>query len=400
MKAKAVETEELSTAEREQKVQENAGVKIDDGVYKVDLSKPPTTEVEPEPEAAVEETVEEEVKEEPVLEESTEEPEQETEEVEEVILEEITEEPEAEKQEDEIVEPEVKKEEAIKEEKQDYPENIEELVKFMNETGGTLEDYVKLNKDYADYEDMSLLREYYEKAKPHLTSDEISFLIEDKFSFDEEIDEPKDIKRRKLAFKEEVAAAKNHLEGQKANYYKEIKAGSKLTQDQQKAVDFFNRYNEESEESQKITQQQRAVFNNKTDNLFNDQFKGFEYKVGEKRFRLNIKEADKVKETQSDIGNFVNKFTDNQTFAMKDAKGYHKSLFTAMNPDLVANHFYQQGKADAIKDSMAKAKNVDMSPNQTHGNVIQSGGMKVRAVSGNSSNDFKVKIGRNANKIS
>jgi hypothetical protein len=390
MKAKAVETEELSTAEREQKVQENAGVKIDDGVYKVDLSKPPTTEVEPEPEVVVEEPVEEEVKEEPVLEESTEEPKQETEEVEEVILEEITEEPEAEKQEDEIVEPEVKKEEAIKEEKQDYPENIEELVKFMNETGGTLEDYVKLNKDYASYEDMSLLREYYEKAKPHLTSDEISFLIEDKFSFDEEIDEPKDIKRRKLAFKEEVAAAKNHLEGQKANYYKEIKAGSKLTQDQQKAVDFFNRYNEESEESQKITQHQRAVFNNKTDNLFNDQFKGFEYKVGDKKYRFNVKNVNEIKKSQSDISNFTKKFL-NKNNEMSDASGYHKSLFTAMNADAIANHFYEQGKTDAIKESVKTAKNINMDPRSGHKNV-ETSGIKARVVGGLDSKNLKLKL--------
>jgi hypothetical protein len=390
MKAKAVETEELSTAEREQKVQENAGVKIDDGVYKVDLSKPPTTEVEPEPEVVVEEPVEEEVKEEPVLEESTEEPKQETEEVEEVILEEITEEPEAEKQEDEIVEPEVKKEEAIKEEKQDYPENIEELVKFMNETGGTLEDYVKLNKDYASYEDMSLLREYYEKAKPHLTSDEISFLIEDKFSFDEEIDEPKDIKRRKLAFKEEVAAAKNHLEGQKANYYKEIKAGSKLTQDQQKAIDFFNRYTEESEESQKITQRQRAVFNNKTDNLFNDQFKGFEYKVGDKKYRFNVKNVNEIKKSQSDISNFTKKFL-NKNNEMSDASGYHKSLFTAMNADAIANHFYEQGKTDAIKESVKTAKNINMDPRSGHKNV-ETSGIKARVVGGLDSKNLKLKL--------
>jgi hypothetical protein len=161
-------------------------------------------------------------------------------------------------------------------------------------------------------------------------------------------------------------------------------------------ISFFNRYNEDA----KTIEKNKSVFQKKTNDVFNDEFKGFEYRVGEKRFRLNIKEADKVKNNQMDLTNFVNKFTDSKTQHVGDAKGYHKSLFTAMNPDLVANHFYQQGKADAIKDSMAKAKNVDMSPNQTHGNVIQSGGMKVRAMSGNSSNDFKVRFNRNTNKIS
>ena len=186
------------------------------------------------------------------------------------------------------------------------------------------------------------------------------------------------------------------MDGQKSKYYAEVKAGSRLDPEQKKAVDFFNRYNEDA----KTVEKNKSIFDKKTNEVFNNEFKGFEYKVGEKRFRLNIGEADKVKDTQSNINNFVSKFTNKDTQAVEDARGYHKSLFTAMNPDLVANHFYEQGKADAIKDSMAKAKNVDMSPNSTHPNVVEAGGMKVRAVSGDTSSDFKVKIGRNPNKIS
>ena len=397
MKAKAVATEELSTAELEQKVQENAGVQIEDGVYKVDITKPPTSEKEPEPEPVKEEPAEEGIKEEPVLEESTEEPVAETEEKQEPILEEIGDEENT--VDDTGVEgsPEVaddtpEQEEVLPEEKTqiEYPENIQELVKFMNDTGGSLEDYVKLNKDYAGYEDMSLLREFYEKSKPHLTSDEISFLIEDKFSFDEEIDEPKDIRRKKLAFKEEVADAKKQLEHQKANYYKEIKAGSKLTQDQQKAVDFFSRYKEESVEKEKTTQSQRSVFDNKTKSLFNNQFKGFEYKVGDKRYRFNVKNVNEVKETQSDINNFVKKFL-NEKNEMKDASGYHKSLFTAMNADAIANHFYEQGKTDAIKESVKTAKNINMDPRSGHKNV-ETSGIKARVVGSLDSKNLKLKL--------
>ena len=351
-------------------------------IAKVDFSKQePKEEPKEEPVKEVVEDVKEEVKEEvveetPVVEEITEiEVEEKVEEVQEAVEEAVAE---------------------AQETGEPLPENIQKVVEFMNETGGTLNDYVKLNQEYDNLGDHELLHEFFKQTKPHLTDDERVFVMEDLYSFDEEVDDPKDIKRKKLALKEQVANAKSHLDGLKSKYYAEVKAGNRLAPEQKKAVDFFNRYNEEA----KITEKNKSIFNKKTNDVFTNEFKGFEYKVGEKRFRLNIKEADKVKETQSDIGNFVNKFTDSQTFAMKDAKGYHKSLFTAMNPDLVANHFYQQGKADAIKDSMAKAKNVDMSPNQTHGNVVQSGGMKVRAVSGNSSNDFKVKIGRNANKIS
>jgi hypothetical protein len=216
--------------------------------------------------------------------------------------------------------------------------------------------------------------------------------MEDQFSYDEEEDSERDIKRKKLALKEQVASAKSHLDGQKSKYYKDIKAGSKLTSEQQKAIDFFNRYNEESKESQKIADAQKSNFLKKTDQVFNDKFKGFEYNIGDKKFRFNVKNAEEVKNTQSDINNFVKKFL-NKNNSMEDAKGYHKSLYTAMNADAIANHFYEQGKADAIKDSVAKSKNVNMNPRQSHGE-IEAGGIKVRVL-GENSNDFKFKIKNN-----
>ncbi len=211
------------------------------------------------------------------------------------------------------------------------------------------------------------------------------------FSVDEEIDEEKDIKRKKLALKEQVASAKSHLDGLKSKYYEDIKAGSKLTQEQQKAIDFFNRHNKESENTKKIQEEAKKRFLNKTDNVFNDKFKGFEYNVGDKKFRFNVKDPNEVKETQSDINNFVKKFL-NEKSEMEDAGGYHKSLFTAMNPDAVAKHFYEQGKADALKDSIAKSKNVNMDPRQEHsGNVGNESGVKFRVL-GDSADDFKFKI--------
>ena len=214
--------------------------------------------------------------------------------------------------------------------------------------------------------------------------------MEDQFSFDEDVDEEIDIKRKKLALKEQVASAKGHLDGLKSKYYEEVKAGSKLAPEQQKAVDFFNRYNEELEETNKSQGLQQKVFQEKTKQVFNDQFKGFEYKVGEKKYRFNVKDAAKVKDTQSDINNFVKKFL-NEKNEMSDASGYHKSLFTAMNPDLVAQHFYEQGKADAVKNSIAKSKNIDMDPRSTHEKAPNPNGFTVKAVN-DSSNDFKFKI--------
>ena len=293
---------------------------------------------------------------------------------------------------EEVTNEKVKEKENIKEaiaevEKtgQPLPENIQKLVNFMEETGGDLNDYVKLNQDYSKLDNQDLLYEYYKQTKPHLDNEEINFLMEDQFSYDEENDDEKEIKRKKLALKEQVASARSHLDGQKSKYYKDIKAGSKLTNEQQKAVDFFNRYKKEEEETEK----RKSIFENKTNQVFNDQFKGFEYNVGDKNYRFNVSDKNEVKNNQSDLTNFVGKFLDENN-NISDADGYHKSLFTAMNADAVAKHFYEQGKADAMKDSVAKAKNVDMNPRQSHG-VVETGGIKVRVL-GEDSSDFKFKI--------
>ena len=304
------------------------------------------------------------------------------------VLEEITEEEVKEKTEelaDEVVEAIEQAEETGKA----IPENVQKLMDFMEETGGSLEDYVTLNQDFSKYDDMTVLREYYKKTKSHLTPEEVDFLIDDRFSYDEEVDEEREVKKKKIALKEQVADAKAHLDRQKSKYYEEIKAGSKLTKEQQKAVDFFNRYNKESKESKAVLEKQTNTFELKTNNLFNKEFKGFDYNVGDKNYRFNVKDTNKIKETQSDINNFVKKFL-NENNEMSDAKGYHKSLFTAMNPDAIAKHFYDQGKADALKTSVAKAKNVDMNPRQQHG-VVEAGGIKVKVL-GDTSNDFKFKI--------
>ena len=259
----------------------------------------------------------------------------------------------------------------------------------MEETGGDLEDYVKLNQNYDNLDETALLKEYYKQTKPHLNDEEINFLMEDSFSYDEEMDDERDIKRKKLALKEQVASAKAHLAGQKSKYYEDIKAGSKLTPEQQKAMDFFNRYNKESEEFKQKTDHSTKIFEQKTTQLFKNKFKGFEYNVGDKKYRFNIKNPEEVMNTQSDINNFMAKFVDENS-VLNDAKGYHRSLFTAMNADAVANHFYEQGRADAIKESVSKAKNVNMNPRQSHGQV-EAGGIKVKVLGENSS-DFKFKI--------
>ena len=399
VEAKIVDSEEPSIQEKEQAVAEKSGTVFEDGVYKVDLSQPPVTEQKQNEEDAVQEqsTDEVPVRDEPeasqeVVEEvrDTEEP---TEEKEEVILEEITEEETSEEtvqEEAQELANEVK--EAIQEQEDsgiELPENIQKVVDFINETGGTLEDYVALNRDYSSVDDMALLRDYYKQNKPHLSADEIDFLIEDSFSFDEDVDDERDIKRKKLRFKEEVATARKSLEGLKSQYYEEIKAGSKLTPEQQQAVDFFNRYNKETEESSKIAEKQKNIFLQKTEQVFNDQFKGFEYNVGDKKYRFNVKNANEVKTAQSDINNFIKKFLNNDN-VMADAKGYHKSLFTAMNADAIANHFYEQGRADAVKESAKTNKNINMDARSVYTNNNISG-VKAKVL-GDDASKIKLKL--------
>ena len=265
------------------------------------------------------------------------------------------------------------------------PENIEKLVSFMEETGGSVEDYVRLNADYSNIDNTALLKEYYKTTRPHLDAEEVSFLIEDAFSWDEDIDDERDIKKKKLAFKEEVAKAKTHLEDLKGKYYEEIKLRPGTTQEQQKAMEFFNRYNEE----QNIAQQQHESFKNNTKELFNNDFKGFDFAIGEKKFRYNVQNTNQVAENQSNINNLIKKFL-NDKGDVVDTKGYHKAMYAAENVDKIANHFYEQGKADAVKEVVNSSKNIDATPRQSPGDVyIQ--GLKVRAISGADSSKLKVK---------
>jgi len=274
------------------------------------------------------------------------------------------------------------------------PENIQKLVEFMEETGGDLKDYVNLNRDISKMDDSDILDEYYRDTKSHLTAEERNFLLEDSFGFNEDEDDAIDIRKKKIALKEQVAKAKSHLDGQKSKYYKEIKAGSRLTPEAKKAMDFFNRYNKDQEKQNKLSESSKRTFLNKTNKLFNDKFKGFEYNVGEKKYRFNVKDVNEVKTTQSDINNFVNKFVGEDNATIEDAEGYHKSLFTGMNADAIAKHFYEQGKADAVKGQIAKDKNINLNPRQTHGEVSVDG-FKVKVLGESSSQmknrSFKIK---------
>ena len=267
------------------------------------------------------------------------------------------------------------------------PENIQSLVDFMSNTGGTMEDYVRLNHDYSNVNEKVLLNEYYKQTKPHLDKEEVDFLMEDNFSYDEDLDEPRDIRKKKLAFKEEVAKARVELDAMKDKYYQEIKLRPGITQDQQQATDFFNRYKQQ-EESAKTLQQD---FKAQTEQIFNDDFKGFDFNLGEKKFRYKLQNPSDVGKSQLNVNTFVQKFVDKKG-AVTDPSGYHKAMYAAMNSDKIANHFYEQGKADGVKSIVDSSRNLSNDkPRQVADGNVFINGLKVKSISGLDSSKLKIK---------
>jgi len=295
-------------------------------------------------------------------------------------IQEVTEEEEVKQ---EVKQPEVK---PVEQPAVDLPENVEKLVSFMKETGGTVEDYVRLNADYSNIDEKALLKEYYKKNKPHLDAEDVDLILED-FTWDTDVDEERDIRKKKLAFKEEVAKARTYLDNLKDKYYDEIKLRPGVTQEQQKAVDFFNRYNKQQEQAEQLHTQ----FKQSTQQLFSDQFKGFDFEVGGKKYKYNIQNRDAVAENQSNINNLIGKFLDADG-SVVDPAGYHKAMYAAENVDKIATHFYEQGKADAVKDVVNKSKNLsDVKARQGNTGEVFIGGMKVKSISGADSTKLKIK---------
>jgi len=392
IKAKVVEGDNPSIAEKETKVLKKMG--LDTGtetVTKVDLRKPKeekdaiqeqsTDEVLVRNESSNSEEVQKE------NEAQSEKPAEQSQEKEETVIEEVIKEESNTNQ----IKAEEPKAVIEKEPEINIPEGIGDLVNFMNETGGSLEDYVKLNKDYTQLDDVNVLKEYYNTTKPHLNNEEINFLIDDGFSFDKELDDPTDIKRKQLAFKEELAKAKSHLTGQKEKYYKEVKTTGNLSGEQQKAVDFFNRYSNEQQVAAQNQEKASNAFNQKTNEVFNQEFKGFDFNIEDKQYRFKLKDVNKTKDTQSNVMNVLGSYLDENN-TLKDGYGYHKALFAAKNADSIANHFYQLGKTEAVKEISAESKNINMDPRQTNSGVVEAGGIKVRAISGDDSSKLRIKL--------
>ena len=374
-----------ATTEEPKKEEVTYKEKTKDGTIKLDLGKFKKFQEQQNAETNVEKEVPVQAQEEP---KDSDNKEQVKQQVEEQVIQEITEE-ETVTEKPVVEQPVVEETKPVQEQRQ-LPENIESLVKFMEDTGGSIEDYARLNADYTNVDNNTLLKEYYKSTKSHLDNEEINFLIEDSFSYDEELDEQRDIRKKKLALKEEVAKAKKFLTGLKDEYYKEVKLSSKLSKDQQDAINFYNEYNQKQTTANEIQQKQYKQFEQTTNNVFNENFKGFDFRVGDKKYRYNVKDAAAVKDYQSDISNFVKEFLDENNM-MKDAAGYHKALYAGKNIDKIVSHFYEQGKADAIKETAVKSKNIDMGA-RTVKPVVDTSGMKIKVLGGENSSRLKFKI--------
>ena len=260
----------------------------------------------------------------------------------------------------------------------ELPENVEKLVQFMEETGGSVEDYVNLNRDITKLDDVDVIREHYKQKFPHLDDEDISFKMDEAFLYDEDVDDDRAIRSKKLAFKEELYNAKKALEGNKEKYYADLKLRKQtdIPQEYQQAYEAANNYKQAEEANSKL----QAKFIEETGKVFSEDFKGFDFKVGDAKYRYKVNEPAKVKEYQSDINNFIGEFL-GEDGSIQDAAGYHKAIYAAKNVDKIANHFYEQGRAEALKQQAKEAKNINMDPrSDMSASVTTKSGTKVRVV--------------------
>lgn len=269
----------------------------------------------------------------------------------------------------------------------ELPENIDKLIKFMDDTGGSLEDYVNMNRDISQLSDGELLRQYYSQSKPW-DLQEINEYMEDNFSYSEEEDEQRDIRAKKRAFKEELHNARSFFKNHKEKYYADLKLSrqQEIPEDYKIAYEQYGQYTKEQELSKQLNQ----VFLERTDNVFNDDFRGFDFQVGDNKYRYKVNNVNETKRLQSDISNFIKPFMNNKG-EIENVSGYHKALFAARNADKIAQHFYEQGRADALKQSAKEAKNIDMTPRQ-EGTIQTKTGQKFKVVSGDSSSKLRIKL--------
>lgn len=279
---------------------------------------------------------------------------------------------------------------AERENAEPLPDDVAAYMKYKKDTGRGFEDFLSLKKDFDTMNPDQLLKEYLTATQEGLDGDDIESLMDD-YRFDEDLDDESTVKKVKIAKKKVLAEAKKYFNSQKEKYKMPLESSAAYISDEEKEVyESYKQYIKQAKSVDEETKRKRQWFDQKTDEVFNNEFKGFEFNVNDKRIMFSPGDANELKRSQATPQNFINKFLDEQGL-IKDASGYHRSLSIAMHPDKFAKFFYEQGLADATDDVTRKIKNINMSDRKAPEVGKPSGGMQVRAVNPDSGRNLKIR---------
>jgi len=279
---------------------------------------------------------------------------------------------------------------AERKEAEQLPEDVAAFMKYKQDTGRGFEDFVKLGKDFEKMDPDQLLKEYLSSTQEGLDSDDIETLM-DEYKFDTELDDESTIKKAKIAKKKVLAEAKKYFTSQKEQYKMPLESRTAFIPNEEKEIyDSYKQYTQQAKTIEEENNRKRQWFDQKTNDVFSGEFKGFEFNVNDKKFTFAPGDASELKKNQATPQNFINKFLDEQGL-MKDAAGYHRSLSIAMHPDKFAKFFYEQGLSDATEDVMRKTKNINMSERKAPEVSKLTNGMQVKAINPDSGRNLKIR---------
>jgi|EP01047_Picozoa_sp_COSAG01_P013169 hypothetical protein len=285
---------------------------------------------------------------------------------------------------------------ATKEANAEIPEDVAAYLEYRKKTGRSFADYSKLNRDFGAMDEKQLLREYYSATEDSLDAEDIDYMMDD-FSYDADIDEENVIKKKKVAFKKEIGKAKKFFNSQKEMYKEPLESSTaSFSQEQKEQLEAYNTYVKDANTFDEEAKRKRDWFLNKTDEVFHNEFKGFDFKIGEDKTVtfLPTKNVDEIKRLNSDSSNLFKRFIDEETGLVSDAQGYHRAVSVAQNPERFAKFFYEQGQADATTDVTKKMKNVNMSTRNAP-QVTKKDGMTIRAINPSEGRGLKIRSNKN-----
>ena len=278
---------------------------------------------------------------------------------------------------------------AERKEAEELPEDVGAFLKYKRETGRGIQDYLKLQEDFDTMNPDVLLKQYFKDTEIGLDDDDIDALM-DEFKYDEDFDDDSRVKKAKIAKKKVIAKAKEHFNSQKEKYKQPLESsGQAIPNAEKEEFEAYRQYIQKAKTQEEDQNRKRDWFLKKTDDVFSQEFKGFEFNIDDKKVVFSPGDAAELKKLQSNPSNFINKYLD-ESGMVSDAAGYHRSLAIAMNPEKFAKFFYEQGQADATDDVMRKTKNINMSERRAPEATVK-GGMQVRQVNPDAGRGLKIK---------